>query len=159
MSNIGAKLKTLAVVVAVISGAGSFLLLIAALSQKNDLVLYGIVLAVAGLLGAVIMLFVLYGFGQLIENSDIIAGAVKNGAMKVTQQPIPSPVVHTAASVTAYKKPDNAKNPTEHGAKPQRSGKAIRIDEENEQCSFCGTVQKAGRSVCWNCGLRFEREE
>ena len=44
-------------------------------------------------------------------------------------------------------------------AAPSDNGRvfAVRVDELHEKCSACGTVQIAGRSVCWECGREFER--
>ncbi len=44
---------------------------------------------------------------------------------------------------------------------PDREGdmSPIPVDEDREKCPACGTVQKSGRNVCWNCGTHFQRDE
>ena len=77
--NIGGKIKALAKVVTWIGIIGSVLagiIMISAGSRGSGgtlMVLPGLLMMVIGSLSAWIASFVLYGFGQLIENSDKIA--------------------------------------------------------------------------------------
>ena len=70
-TNIGGKIKTTAavccwivIIAFVISGIAM---------MANDMVAEGLIVIVAGSLSGWISSFVLYGFGELIENSSIIA--------------------------------------------------------------------------------------
>lgn len=68
--NIGNKIKALAQIITwmgIISSIVSGILLIV---NNNDMIFLGIVIIVVGSLGAWISSFLLYGFGQLVENSD-----------------------------------------------------------------------------------------
>lgn len=38
------------------------------------------------------------------------------------------------------------------------SEEKVFVGGEKERCTACGTIQRAGRSVCWNCGVQFERQ-
>lgn len=73
-NNIGGKIKSLAKIVCwlgIISYIISGFSLI--LTNQQPLVLVGILIAVVGSLFSWISLFILYGFGELVENSAIIA--------------------------------------------------------------------------------------
>lgn len=68
-SNIGGKIKTWAVVLSILGIAASVIYggIVAA---KNAL--DGVLIIIFGSLGSWVSSFVLYGFGQLVENSDKI---------------------------------------------------------------------------------------
>lgn len=69
--NIGGKIKGLATAVTVIGIISSIICGIFLLAEEEALL--GIVVGAAGSFVSWISSFVLYGFGQLVENSDIIA--------------------------------------------------------------------------------------
>ena len=83
-NNIGGKIKSLAKIVCwlgIISCIISGLPLI--LTNQQPLVLVGILIAVVGSLFSWISLFILYGFGELVENSAIIAAKSKQHQLKL----------------------------------------------------------------------------
>lgn len=97
--NIGGKIKGLALFVftlEVIAGVlGGFAALIAGIAgdEVGAGIIGGILVAVVAFLFAWISNFLLYGFGQLVENSDIIARNVhQNNAAYVP--PVPQPVAN-----------------------------------------------------------------
>ena len=66
--NIGGKIKTLATVITC-----AFIVLsivVGVLLMANDMALVGVLLMLVGFLFAWVSSFVLYGYGQMIENSD-----------------------------------------------------------------------------------------
>lgn len=71
--NIGGKIKGLAkasfIVVAIAAVITGIVLMVA----DEDLILYGLLVLIVGPIIAWVSSWLLYGFGQLIENSDIIA--------------------------------------------------------------------------------------
>lgn len=73
-ANIGEKIKGLAMVLCIIEIIASVIYGIAIMSNDADMVLYGIIVVILGPVLSWISSWVLYGFGQLVENSDIIAG-------------------------------------------------------------------------------------
>ena len=75
--NIGSKIKTLAQVVCWIGIIASFLIGIILISQDEDTALIGFLVLVLGSLFSWIGSFMTYGFGQLIENSDILVADKK----------------------------------------------------------------------------------
>lgn len=71
-NNIGGKIKTLAKVVCWIGIIACIITGIVLMATDDDLILVGILTAVVGSLLSWVSSFVLYGFGQLVENSDVI---------------------------------------------------------------------------------------
>ena len=81
--NIGGKIKVVAAVfcwIGIIASVlfGAFIMFTARMSNEMvRFVVFGPVVGVAGSLLSWIMSFGLYGFGQLIENTDIIVGRIE----------------------------------------------------------------------------------
>ena len=70
--NIGGKIKTLAKVVCWIGIIACIITGIVLIAMDEDSILVGILTAVVGPLLSWVSSFVLYGFGQLVENSDTL---------------------------------------------------------------------------------------
>jgi len=73
-NNIGGKIKTLTAVCCWIGIIASVITGIILMCLDEDLILFGILTATAGPLFIWLGSFFSYGFGQLVENSDILAG-------------------------------------------------------------------------------------
>ena len=76
--NIGGKIKTFAETVAYIGFfafiiIGLIIMILGIANETFSLVIVGILVALIGFLYCWVSVFLLYGFGQLVENSDIIA--------------------------------------------------------------------------------------
>ena len=71
--NIGNKIKGLAQMAFVVEAIAAVITGIALMATDEDLILYGLLVLIAGPIIAWVSSWLLYGFGQLIENSDIIA--------------------------------------------------------------------------------------
>lgn len=95
--NIGEKIKTLAVVTTwvgiIASIVGGFVMLVQGTFE-------GLLVMVFGSLGAWIGSFVLYGFGQLITNTDVIAASAKGneGSASKASAPADAPVAAAPAA-------------------------------------------------------------
>lgn len=76
--NIGAKIKTVAKVVCWIGIIASIIIGFIMLVQDEDTAFAGLLTMVLGSLGSWIGSFITYGFGQLVENSDILVQQGKN---------------------------------------------------------------------------------
>lgn len=74
--NIGGKIKTLAKVICWLGIIASVIIGFVLMVQDEDTAFVGILIMILGSLGSWISSFMTYGFGQLIENSDIL---VKQG--------------------------------------------------------------------------------
>lgn len=71
--NIGNKIKGLAQMAFVVETIAAVITGIALMASDEDLILYGLLVLIVGPIIAWVSTWLLYGFGQLIENSDIIA--------------------------------------------------------------------------------------
>lgn len=70
--NIGGKIKSVAKAICWIGIIASIIIGFVMLVQDDDTALAGVLILVLGSLGSWIGSFVTYGFGQLVENSDIL---------------------------------------------------------------------------------------
>ena len=157
-NNIGGKLKGLAVVAcwlgiafSVISG---LIILSNSASRYNSggtiisalsTILLGSLFSWIGSLG-------MYGFGQLIENSDTIASNMAN--LKALQQ-------RTLAQPTVFTQPQ-ATHVEENPVSPKQSaqpgeGLVCPVDRSAAtiSCPNCGLEQRSSRHVCFRCGAAF----
>ena len=71
--NIGGKIKTLASVITWLGIVGSVIIGIILMATAEELIFAGIIIAIVGSISSWIGSFLLYGFGELVENSAIIA--------------------------------------------------------------------------------------
>ena len=71
--NIGNKIKGLAQMVFVVEAIAAVITGIALMATDEVLILYGLLVLIVGPIVAWVSSWLLYGFGQLVENSDIIA--------------------------------------------------------------------------------------
>ena len=70
---IGWKIKSLAIVMLIVGAIADVITGIVLMASNEDLIVYGVLIMLAGPIVTWISSWILYGFGQLIENSDIIA--------------------------------------------------------------------------------------
>ena len=83
-NNIGSKIKTLAQVVCWLGIVICVIVGIVLMSQDEETVGIGLVVMIFGSLFSWIGSFMTYGFGQLIENSDILVSQNKNAPTYTT---------------------------------------------------------------------------
>ena len=137
--NIGSKIKGLAsavtwagIILSIISG-------IAMIASSEGLLAFPAILVIAvGSLISWLSSLTLYGFGQLIENSDIIANEYrkKNGVPSTT---------HTTTTNTKDAEPSEtpAQNDTTNGGVVP-----VKIREGKYECPKCGCRVKMGEETC-----------
>lgn len=73
-NNIGGKIKVLAKIAFIAMAAITAIAGLGVIASDDDLIGVGVLMMFAGPVVAWVSSWLLYGFGQLIENSDIIAG-------------------------------------------------------------------------------------
>ena len=171
--NIGKKIKVVASIYCWIGIIASIILGILVISEGEDLI--GWVVIVAGSLFSWISSFALYGFGQLIDNSDIqtdIMRQEQNDRKKHEERQAetvpdsvhevaPRPVVPPAPVKSNMPASLQETVPEPQSDKPRASDPAvipISLDSDHERCPKCSTVQRSGRIRCWGCGVTFIRE-
>ena len=75
--NIGGKIKTLAQVITWIGILASIISGIAIMTIDDEMIFVGLMVMIFGALSSWVSSFVLYGFGQLVENSDKLVKMAK----------------------------------------------------------------------------------
>lgn len=145
--NIGAKIKTLAIVITTISIIVS---IIWGISVIRYSFLSGLLVIILGSLLSWVGSFILYGFGQLVENSDVIAKHYKN--LKAKEK------------TSASKKPELEINPqfsysckylTKTGSILKGSCDVCGRIDDLEYCSVSTINGSKGYSICQNCKDKF----
>jgi len=131
--NIGGKIKTLARVVCWIGIIGFIISGLITMCTNESMILPGILTAVIGSFLSWIGSFMVYGFGQLIENTDtLVAQNMRPSEPNIT----PAPPVAPVAPVTSAVKYVN------YGPVP----------EGFWACKKCGTHNKKMYGQCKKCG-------
>ena len=127
-SNIGGKIKTLAVVVCVLGSIVSFVVGVAMLAVGA---VNGLLIILVGVLCSWIGTFSLYGFGQLIEDASAIREMLRSNSIPQTvpDKEIQKPVV----AIPADKQP----------AVAWRCTKCLGLNGNGvEKCVFCGKAKE-----------------
>lgn len=154
---IGFKIKTVAQVFTWIGIVGSVIWGFVVMgSNVDNAVLFGILIIAIGSLASWLGSLTLYGFGQLIENTDIL---VKRGceADKMSNES-----VDTKSGMPIYMQ--NVRNTVKQNQQSKENSNNS-TSQENEfsnatvQCPACFTVQRADRNACWNCGAKLPARE
>jgi len=146
--NIGGKIKKLASVITGLGITGSVIVGIILMALAEELVLMGIIIAVVGSISSWIGSFLLYGFGELVENSAIIA---KKSDMKLSKSNNSNTVRHeeTVNQTT--------QNKTESLHK--WNGKCQMCDADDVMITAAVIVDDLGtryRNVCDNCFEKYD---
>lgn len=138
-TNIGKKIKALAKILAligiVICCIGGLIMIVAGIAIGSD---EGVIFAVAGLgtaaLGSLfswISSFILYGFGELVDNSAIIAGKNQAGSYGNVYRPAPATQQNTVLEQPVVEKP--AEDPRRKALDKMRREGLITEEEYNEK--------------------------
>ena len=142
-SNIGKKIMTLAVVIAVISMIVSFSFGIYLLTEERSA--EGTLTMVFGPIASWISGFFLYGFGRLIDNSDYIA--FKMGRRDGYGIP-------DTANDLDWSNPDDD-DVEESVPAPQFVAQRVVAENKDSEavfCSSCGSRVESSSGFCVNCG-------
>ena len=129
--NIGSKIKTVAIA-AFVLGAVASVVLGAMLSQQG---IIGLFVAAIGVLTSWISSLALYGFGQLIENTDTIAAHIRKIQMKEERE---------AFIKSAPKTPIPTSSTSSASRTFNESGMWT--------CPHCGSLNDRSRDKCKECG-------
>ncbi len=141
--NIGGKIKDqarsscyLGIVISMLLGA---MLL---LSGQGILMILGLLIAVAGSLVSWQSSFVLYGFGEMVENSDILAGRIQGKEPK-------------AAAPSGQNAGGTQKKAKVTGPIPRDAVIFPTRTEAEIECPKCGFAQIGYRDLCRSCKVPF----
>ena len=134
--NIGGKIKGFAKFVCWLGIIGSIIL--GVLSNVDGVPLLGILVAITGSIASWVGSFLTYGFGQLVENSDIL---VKQN--------------NDLLNSDLFKNISPQENTPSFVWDPVSETAAVRVSETNIQCTNCHQVQFKGNETCTQCGAKF----
>lgn len=177
-NNIGNKVKGLAIFVFVIGAIGS--LVSAIVMWATDNVTAGFGVLIGGCLSAWIGSWVIYCIGDTnVKTTELTEQIMdlQNDVDRLKTKDNPAPIGETGQKrmpddrkQSGERQPastedsvtwmfDDRESKTTSPASDTEKTQAYALPARNdrEKCSKCGTIQKAGRSVCWNCGARFIR--
>lgn len=153
-NNIGGRIKSLAKAICWIGIIGCVVTGIVLMIIDDDYVLIGILIAVFGSAASWIGTFFMYGFGQLIENSDIIAQQCSRNYQE------------------NVKESEKEKQKTENKRQQIRKERIIDADTPDDeyfdiQCPNCGAqlsftkleLLESEKLLCLMCNKEFNTEE
>lgn len=144
--NIGGKIKTL---VKILCWLGIIASCIIGLLAMQESVIAGLITAIFGSLASWISSFFAYAFGELVENSSIIA--------QNTSKYNTTPAKSNPAPVTTPYAPVNPATPS--GNTPVFSAppaqQSVQYNDDNSwTCPKCSRRNLANRDSCWSCGFQ-----
>lgn len=142
-NNIGGKIKSLAAVVAWFGIGFSVIIGIVLIAAAEELFLIGLIVAVLGSISSWIGSFLIYGFGELVENSAIIAQKTNTGFSEIKVSGF-----NTGEEITNQSTKNNAES------LHKWNGKCQMCDTDNVMISAAVIVDDMGtryRNVCDEC--------
>ena len=149
--NIGGKIKSVATAIAIFGIIGSIIIGSIIIAEANDSyypsareVLGGLLVMIVGSLSSWVSSFTLYGFGQLIENTDIISSKyITNASDK------------TPPSSNGVKSSANSNDTTNYENLDPCLGTCELCEKENVKVARCKIVDSMGRRyyyyLCADC--------
>lgn len=146
--NIGGKIKGYAKIVCWLGILGSvFVGVVFSCSGSGGAASFiaGILIAIIGSISSWIGSFLTYGFGQLIENSDIL---VEQGNMPAGTS------VNSYSGMEDHNMP-KSKTVNTFDWQPAEESTALIVSETNIRCENCHRIQFIGNESCSRCGAKF----
>lgn len=151
-SGAGGVLKTLALVLFWVNVISAVITMFCMLGVGDgELGFLALVVLVVGIVMAVVGSALLYGFGELVENSarsvaklQHIEERLKERDDREVHAPVPSAPKSAARPLVGSMAPKKTETVT-----VQPSG------SDTITCPACGCVQRSDRTVCWQCGVKF----
>ena len=141
--NIGGKIKTLASVIAWLGIVGSIIIGIILMATAEELIFAGIISDIVGSISSWIGSFLLYGFGELVENSGIIA--------QKTNVTLPK---SKDFNTVGYERTVNQTTQNKTESLHKWNGKCQMCDKDNVLISAAVIIDDLGtrhRNVCDDC--------
>lgn len=147
--NIGGKMKGIASTAFLLGAIGACALGVAikAAFRGKEGILVGLIIAGLGVALAYFNSIRLYAYGQLVENTDIAVGQLREIRGQIGKE-IESATFQEAKSGAVEVKATDRQDKTAahtHGSQPM---------EGMVTCPVCGCVQRSDRRICWKCGAK-----
>lgn len=147
-NNIGGKIKSLATAAFIIDTIAAIITGISLMAIDEDMVLAGLLVIVGGFFVAWVSVWLLYAFGQLVENSDIIVAELTRKQHQPQQSVAPS---HSVPSAPPVPKPATVKKEAT-APTPKLHCQNCHTPISYYPCPQCGFPSKDIPYWCGNCG-------
>ena len=157
--NIGSKIKNLAKWIFIVEAIGAIITGLVLMFTDNDFILYGFLALVCGPIVAWVGSWILYAFGELVENTCdnesntrmIIQLLKENDGQKINKVGVTT--YNGSSEQKATNTTTNNKNQVDRGT---QNARYTTTENNTIICSSCNFEQPANRKVCWHCGAKFE---
>ena len=146
-NNVGGKIKAIAIIQLILGCIGSIVLAAILADEIDEL---SLLIGLVGIAVSIVNAFLLYGLGQLVENSDIIIGLLRK--KKTPEPPIenkktgtssrPSAAIHqfwSGFGLTAYEKKESNTSTASHYWTCEKCG--CRNPKTSTSCKDCGDAR------------------
>ncbi len=159
--NVGKSIKTIAIVFCIVDMISSIITGIVLMAEDDDYIALGLLIIFLGTFLAWVGALFIYGFGQLVQNSDIIANKIdphtyiRNNPQEISQVPIyytnnhtyqNTNVAHTQYTPTSTYTPSAQQSPSNSTPpKPQE------VPIGGWKCPSCGAAHAHYVGTC-GCG-------
>ena len=155
-NNPGDKIKGLAVANFIVDCLAAVIGGIVLIS--NDYGWVGFVTIVGGLFIAYVTALLLYGFGELIENSSYLKTKEKEPEILPNfNRSVTQPSATPQPKAVTPPQPSTASDAKKESVVPEGPVTPIVSSTDgNVICPNCGCSQVSNRKVCWRCGAKFE---
>ena len=140
--NAGRPIKIISIFMFILGCIAALVILIGSISQSNE---YGMLLAIAVVIVQFVISTLIYGFGQLIEDTM----ECKKHLINLDKESIGSEAEDSRIST-----PDNSKKKDSYISAPDDSKKK----QNFIICPECRRKNRLNREYCWNCGTEFTKE-
>lgn len=162
--NIGKKIKDLAKGIFIIEAIGAIITGFVFFCIDEEFILYGLLILVFGPIVAWVGSWILYAFGELVEKTSDSENVARLILKKLNENDI---ILETESKQPESKTtilrepvaPKSNERPIENAKKPNNKATYSTTEKETIICSQCNTEQPRNRSVCWNCGVKFVKEQ
>ena len=149
--NIGGKIKIWAKWIFIIEAIGAIITGICFLADRGfEEGWWALIIIVCGPIVALVSTWILYAFGELVEDIHDMSNAPQMKNIDRNLQLLANPIIREAEEKTKREKENTKREAAADKVACSTTEKGTII------CSQCKFEQPSNRSVCWHCGAKFE---
>ena len=156
--NIGIKIKNWAKWIFIVEAIGAIITGFVLLCLDEDFILYGLLAMILGPFVAWVGSWILYAFGELVEDVHTIRCKTVANSIEPTYTTQSQATSNSSPAQKQTTSPVVAAVPVATKGAPNKSNAPIsaEIKDGEKVCPKCGTAQRIDRRVCWSCGQPFD---